>query len=384
MLGAVALAWAALAAAWRPAEGAAPRAILAWAIAFRVVAFFAAPVMEDDHWRFLWDGHRFATTGNPYDIAPRASFSDATLPAKFRAVLDHINHPDVPTVYGPGCQWAFRLCHAIAPAELWPWKLLVVGCELAIMALLWGGLSARGRLLLAWCPLAVFETGFNAHPEAIALLPLVAAWRLAGAGRAVAAGVAAGLAVTLKIFAAPLVPFLLWGRGARAWFAAGATVLGLYAPFWLRGSGADLAGLRAMAAEWEFNSSIHALVATAAGPVAARVVCGAGFAAIWFLVFARWARGPRGAMPPGDLVFGALLLFSAVANPWYALWLWPFVATRPTATGVAALAAVSVAYITGLNLGDETLGNFGHPPWLRPFEFGAIALAAMWDWRRIK
>ncbi|MEY2877891.1 MAG: hypothetical protein RLZZ15_271 [Verrucomicrobiota bacterium] len=384
MLATMAVAWAALGwAVWR-----APRAsaamTLGFALGFRLIAFFAVPVMEDDHHRFLWDGYRFAATGDPYAEPPQARFADETITPEFRAVLDRINHPDVPTVYGPATQWAFRAAHAIAPTRLWPWKLILLGAELAIFALLWGELSARSRLLLAWCPLAIFETGFNAHPDALALTLLVAAWRLGAGGRGIAAGAVLGAAVAAKIFAVLLAPFVLWRLGWRAWVAAAGAVLVFYGPFWLRGSAADLAGLRAMAGEWEFNSSVHALVAAVASPAIARAGCAVAFGAVWLALFLRWTKSPVAAPPPGAWVYGAFLLLSAVANPWYALWLWPFVAQRPSVTGIAALAAVSLTYVTGLNLGDATLGNFGHPAWLRPVEFGVIAVAALWDWRRKK
>lgn len=379
MLIVVAIAWATLALAWRAMAEPPASAILLWAVIFRVAGMFASPVMEDDHHRFLWDGHRFAETGNPYAEPPQARFGDETITPEFRAVLDRINHPDVPTVYGPATQWAFRAAHAIAPAQLWPWKFILFGAELAILALLWPGLNGRGRLLLAWCPLAVFETGFNAHPDALAIALLVAAWRLGTGGRAVAAGAVLGVAMAAKIFAVPLAPFVLWRLGWRAWAAAAGAVLALYAPFWLRGSTADLAGLRAMAGEWEFNSSLHALAAAASSPAIARVVCMIAFAAIWLGLLVR--KKNSAALPPGAEIYGAFLLLSATANPWYALWLWPFVALRPSAAGIAALAAVSLAYVTGLNLGDAALGNFEHPAWLRPVEFGLVALGAVWDWR---
>jgi hypothetical protein len=383
-LGAIAIGWLALAAAWRAGEAPRGRAIIVWAVAFRVAGFLAAPVLEDDHWRFLWDGHRFAAIGNPYAEPPQASFADATIAPEFRAVLDRINHPEVPSVYGPVNQWAFRAAHVIAPAQLWPWKLMLLLAEAGIVALLWRQLSARGRLLLAWCPLAVFETGFNAHPDALALALLVAAWRLGAGGRAVTAGAVLGAAVAAKIFALLLAPFVLWRLGWRAWATAVAVIAIFYAPFWLRGCAADFAGLRAMAGEWEFNSSLHALVAAATSPAVARAVCALAFGAAWLASFLRWRKSPVNVPPPGALIYGAFLLLSATANPWYALWLWPFVALRPSATGIAALAAVSLAYVTGLNLGDPALGNFEHPAWLRPLEFGAIAAAALWDWRKQK
>ena len=387
LLALLALAWVGLLWAWRTVTPGDARRVLLFGLAFRVAAFVALPVLEDDHHRFLWDGYRFATTGNPYAAAPQAYFSDDSVPADFRTVLDRINHPDVPTVYGPLTQWAFRLSHTLAPARLWPWKLLLLGAELALFVMLWPILPVRGRLLLAWCPLAIFETGFNAHPDVLALALVVAAWWLGRRSLFAAAGAVAGLAVATKIFAVLLVPFLLGRLGRRAWLMAAVAGFALYGPFWLRGSAADLAGLRAMAGEWEFNSSIFAVVAALTSRSAASVLCALGFGVVWLALFARWTKNPlsdpsENALAPGEWIYGAFLLLSATANPWYAVWLWPFVALRPSAVGVVALAAVSLSYLTGLNLGDATLGNFAHPLWVRPLEFGLIAAAAAWTWRK--
>lgn len=388
MLVTMAVAWAALAWAMAHASRRDSLSILVFGLGFRIVAFTAQPVMEDDHYRFLWDGYRFAATGNPYAEAPRELFTDPTVPAEFRPILDRINHPDVPTIYGPLTEWMFRLGYAIAPAQLWPWKLILLGADLAVLLLLWLDLNTKGRLLLAWCPLSIFETGFNAHPDALALALLLAAWCLGRRGQIVAAGIVAGLAISAKLFAVLLVPFILWRFGRRGWFAVAATVAAVYAPFWLGGSAADFGGLRAMAAEWEFNSSIFAVVAALSSPAAARAMCGLAFGAIWLVLLARWrtpsASPAQHQLPPGEWIYGWFLLLSAVANPWYALWLWPFVAARISATGLCALAAVSLAYGTGLNLGDTSLGNFGHPWWLRLVEFGAIGIAARFDWRKGK
>ena len=387
MLATMAAAWAALAWALRRVEPRDTRAILFFGIGFRLIAFVATPMMEDDHHRFLWDGYRFATTGDPYADTPQMHFADETILPEFRPLLGRINHPDVPTVYGPLAQWAFRLSYAIAPAQLWPWKLILLGAEFAILALLWAVLDAHGRLVLAWCPLAIFETGFNAHPDALAIALVVAAWWLARNSEPLAAGTAVGLAITAKVFALFLLPFLLWRQGWRAWAMAAAAVLGLYAPFWLRGSAADLAGLRAMAGEWEFNSSVFAVVARFTSREVAQAGCALAFGLAWFALLARWVKPSRAspanspALPPGEWVYGAFLLLSATANPWYCLWLWPFVAARISATGLCALAAVSLAYVTGLNLGGVSLGNFEHPVWLRPLEFGLIGVGALWDWR---
>jgi len=100
------------------------------------------------------------------------------------------------------------------------------------------------------------------------------------------------------------------------------------------------------------------------------------------VIFRRWVRAGSLSLPPGEWVFGVFLLLSATANPWDALWLWPFVAVRTFATGITVLAAVSLAYVTGLNLGFASPAYFAHPWWLRPLEFGLIGLAALYDARR--
>ena len=393
------------------------RPVLGWAAAFLLCGVFATPVMEDDQFRFLWDGWQFATTGNPYAAAPAQFFSDANVPEKFQDILGQINYPHVPTIYGPVCEAGFLVSYWIAPGELWPWKLLVIA---AALGLVWmvvrvgctaderqgkagcphpaAGHSDRTRrgedtapspyartaLLIGWCPLLVFEAGFNAHPDVLGVLALAAAWWARLCGRGAAAGIFCGLAVAAKVFALPLAPFLLW-RSRAAWLAGAAALVVIYGPFWLQGSGAEFAGLAKFASEWEFNSSLFGVARRALGAPAAKGICGGLFMAAWVWLFLWWRRrvGDAGwEMPPGAAVFGALLLCSATVNPWYLLWLAPFVAWRPTAAGVAALALVSLSYLTGLNLGWPALDSFAHPWWVRPLEYGGLAVTMVVEWRR--
>src|SRR5260370_14476624 len=94
-----------------------------------------------------------------------------------------------------------------------------------------------------------------------------------------------------------------------------------------------------------------------------------------------WRSGPCGNLSRGDLIFGLLFLLSATVNAWYLLWLLPFVALFPSATGVTALITISLSYVSGLNLGDA--GQVGHhPAWVRPIEYGAILIALVIDCRR--
>ena len=387
MLSAQAVAWLALLAAYRGKLPAA-RAILVWAILFRVAGLFAEPVLEDDYFRYLWDGRAFALAGYPYVSPPSAGFGDPGVPEEFQRILDHINHPTVPTVYGPVGQLGFLAGYGIAPGKLWAWKLLLLGAEAVMLVVLAHRLSPRAFLFLAWCPLAVFETAFNAHPDALGVMWLVLAMLVK---RPRATAILCGLAVATKVFALPLVPFLLQGRGREwRWFAA--TVCALYLPFWAQGSSADLAGLRAMAGEWEFNSSLHALAAWSFGPANARALCLGVFVLLWSWMLARARNisffelnGAGLAWPSGDCIFGAFFLLSPTVNPWYLLWVWPFVAARMSCGGVAALVLVPLAYVTSGHLGATTGGLFEHPAWVRPLEFGSLGAALAVDlWRAFR
>lgn len=363
------------------------RTILLWAVFFRLCGLAALPILEDDYYRFLWDGRQFVLTGTPYATAPADHFNAANLPDRFAEILDHVNYPSVPTIYGPVCQYAFAACYLIAPGQLWPWKALLVLVDLAVVVLvsrlarhaLGSSAPSVAAFIFGWCPLTVFETSFNAHPDILGIVFVLAALLMRFRRLAAACGVCCGLALGAKVFALLLVPFLL-GRSAKGWGAFAATAAGLYAPFWIQGSLADLAGLAAFARDWEFNSSLFGLLQSAAGSRAARWICTLGFAIFALALFVRWwkaqSENPSAlALPPGTLLFGAFFLCSPAVNAWYLLWLAPFVAMKPGPAGLSALALVSLSYVTGLSLGDPALDNFEHPAWVRPLEYGGVALA---------
>jgi len=389
----------ALSLGWRTQPDGLIRPLMLWAVAFRLAGFCASPVMEDDYFRFLWDGRQFALTGNPYATAPSSHFADQRVPEQFRVILDQINYPHVPTIYGPVCQASFAVSYWIAPGQLWPWKLITLGVDLVALFLIFkltagcaGIVSGESEdlravgmvpvLVFGWCPPAVFETSFNAHPDILGVALLLAALVCRRSKAMSACAAFCALAVASKVIALLFVPFLL-GRKAKSWVVFTALVAACYCPFWLQGSLADWGGLSAFAAGWEFNSSVYAIAGRLLEPSRARLMCGMLFALLWGTMLIRWLAAGRDAraegIPPGALLFGIFLLLSATVNPWYLLWLLPFVALRPTLAGLTAFAAVSLSYLTGLNLGNPTLDNFAHPSWVRPIEYGAVALAAAAD-----
>lgn len=359
-------------------------AILVWAVLFRMLGVAAEPIYENDYFRFLWDGRVFAVTGNPYQVPPVDFFDDPEVQGEFAGILTKVNYPEVPTIYGPVLEYIFLLSYRLGPGSLTVLKLLFLSADLILLGLMAGLTSRRNFMFYAWCPLLVFETSFNAHPDIVGICLLVAAYTCFRKSRMNLTMVWCGAAAAAKIIALPAVAFLIlqkgWLRGACIF---GLTVAALYAPFLLQGSSADWEGLRAFGAYWEFNSALYALMSWMLYPSVARVVCLLIFAAAFFWLWRRYWNG-KYPEPPLDIVFGLFFLVSPVINPWYLQWLIPFAAMRPRFWSITALAVVSLSYIIGYNLSDPSLSAFEHPVWLRPLEFGLIGFAVGLDvfWKR--
>ncbi|MCY3969838.1 MAG: glycosyltransferase 87 family protein [Acidobacteria bacterium] len=354
------------------------RRLLFWAIAFRLVGLVGGPFYEDDFYRYLWDGYRFAVAGTPYGAAPEEFFVDPAVPVLFQGVLHGVNYPELPTIYAPVTQFVFLVAYWIKPASVAVLQAILIAVDLAVVFLLLRLAPARNVLLYAWCPLVVKEIAFTAHPDGVGVCLLLAGIVLARERRFWTAAALLGLAVATKTFALVLAPLVLVRARPKHWALFVGTVAAAYLPFVVTG-GTDLVSLLTFARDWEFNSAIFGLLKTVVAPSGARLVVGLLFAVFWAACFIRYARGVERGIPRGDWLFGVLLVLSPVINPWYLLWLLPFAVVFPSVWGWTASVAILLSYITGLNLPDYTLQPYEQPLWVRGLEFGLISLALAAD-----
>ena len=362
--------------------------LLFWAVGFRLCGLIGGPFYEDDFYRYLWDGYRFAVAGTPYGAAPEEFFVDPAVPAVFQGVLDGVNYPELPTIYAPATQVVFLAAYWIKPASVAVLQAILIAVDLAAIALLLRLAPSRNVLLYAWCPLVVKEIAFTAHPDGVGVCLLLAAVVLARRRRWWIAAALLGLAVAAKTFALVLAPLILLRARLRHWLLFAVTAAAAYLPFVVRG-GTDLSSLGVFARDWEFNSAVFGLLNAVVPPFEARILLGLVFAAFWGWYCLRRAGGREGGIPRGDWLFGVLLLLSPVINPWYLLWLLPFAVVFPSVWAWTASAAVLLSYVTGLNLPDYTLQPYEQPVWVRGLEFGLIGLALAVDlgsrrWRELR
>ncbi|MEM6821488.1 MAG: hypothetical protein AAF558_06065 [Verrucomicrobiota bacterium] len=364
--------------------------IFGFALLFRILAIVTLPIYEDDFQRYLWDGRQLVTTGNPYDSTPSDAFGNASIPENFQRILDNINYPDFPTVYGPTFQLFFAFSYLLAPGSLIVWKLVLLCLDLSILIWLYRDSSSKSvsiskyspLLLYGWCPLLIFETHINAHADLIGISFAFIAWICFQTRFFAAMAVALAFAVGCKLFACVLIPFFLWGKNFRTW---GIFLLGIaliYLPFALQGSWGGFEGQLAMGQVWEFNSlGFAALGYFFDGAIQRRFalgLTGIGMIFIW----SYWKRNDIETLSAIQFCLGWGLLFSPVINPWYLLWLLPWAIWSYSITVWISFFAVLLSYCTFQNLGHTGPGLFEHPIWVRPLEFSIIAVAATYEFRQ--
>ena len=358
-----------------------PLQLLLWAGIFRLMGCFGDPLLEDDFFRYLWDGYRFFESGSPYVMPPSAFFGDTTIPQQFIGVLGQINYPEVPTLYGPTLQYSFLIAHLISPANVWPLQLIYSLADLILIWLLFKLADARWVLLYAWSPLVVKELAFTAHPDGLGVFFLVLALYCRRQQMFGYAVIALAVSAGAKVFALLLVPFVLWRLPWRFWVGFLLVLAALYTPFLLQ-SGSDMDGLKVFVQQWQFNGSLYALVSHVFSVPVARWSLGVGFLFCYLLIFIHHSQQPYWEVPRGDQIIGLFFLISPVVNAWYLIWLLPFAVIYPRWWSWTASIAVLLSYLTGINFHNSVLKLplLQLPLRVRLLEYGSVAAAGLAEW----
>jgi len=370
----------------RPRESRGPtthgRALLLWVVVvgavLRVSFLTSRPMLEDDYYRYLWDGAVAAHGVNPYRYAPSQALtgegSDSVPPVLRRLaddsglVVQRVNHPDVRSIYPPVAQAAFALAHLLRPWSLVAWRLVVLGLDLLVLVLLALILKRLGLPLLYvviywWNPLVVKELINSAHMDVVAL-PLVLASLLLALRRRPTSSVAfLALAVGAKLWPVVLLPIVLrplFRRPKellRALGVFGVVVGALFLPVLLAGLGPS-SGFIKYGRGWEMNDALFMLIfwgvrfagdALRVSPVPAQLVTRALVAAACVLWVAWLVRRPaadgKELCRRCLLTVAAVFVLSPTQFPWYYVWLVPFLVFRPRPSLLLLTALLPLYYL---------------------------------------
>ena len=339
--------------------------ILGVGVAIRILAMLSTPVLEDDFYRYLWDGAVVAGGYDPYrhspaDVLAAADGEGSTaelsalseLADASRPVIERINHPQLTTVYPPLAQGIFAFAAAVDSFGLTAWRLTLLLFEAATLVLLYLLLrrTKRSPLWLAiywWNPLVVKELVNSAHMDALLLPALCGVLLLMLIERRVLACACLALAASIKLWPVLLLPVALRGLVAQPHklLAGLSAFLAVFAgtAWWLyRQAGGD-SGLVAYASSWNMNDASflaldwavgNALTALghewiASGSVT-RVIVVATI--VWLGVWLnRDVAGDADALCHRLVVLTAVIfLLSPTQFPWYYTWLVPFLVLAPS------------------------------------------------------
>ena len=151
---------------WKSEREISFKQVFFWCILIRVIAVCGEPLYEDDYYRYLWDGRQTVETGSPYSSPPSAAFDSEDDPL-WSDVLDNINYPDLPTLYGPLNQYVFALAYIVAPGEVLALQIFSACIDLLIIFLLARMALLAAVVLYGFSPLIIKEFAMTAHTDVI-------------------------------------------------------------------------------------------------------------------------------------------------------------------------------------------------------------------------
>ncbi|WP_143534406.1 glycosyltransferase 87 family protein [Roseovarius albus] len=337
-------------------------------VAMRLSQFGTEPILEDDYFRYLWDGAVTANGYSPYQYTPESfldgtdiPFSAASLSTQAAPVLERINYPELKTIYPPVAQGGFVLAYWISPLDPDAWRILALTTEAVMLAFLILILQQTSRPAL-WCalywwhPIAIKEIANSMHMEPLLMLPVVIAGWLILRTRNTLSSVTLAIAAGVKVWPVMLAP-VLWrqmlNRPIQLLLAVGSTGLILGLIFWpIVSSGLDQSsGFVAFAQEWRASSAAYLVAEAIASLFTAEyssqfarfilVLIGA----VGMIYLCRFtSRDSQALFKRYVFLLALLYLLLPSQTPWYYLWIAPFLCVFPMKALLVAGALIPLHY----------------------------------------
>jgi len=352
-------------------------------LAARLVLFASDPILENDYFRYLWDGGVLALGENPYRWSPADVLSGVApaavqqLASGANGLVEQIGYPHLRTIYPPLAALFFSLAHMIDPWGLIGLRSLYLIADFATLALLLALLRQLGRspvwVLVYWLnPLAVQMIYNAAHMDVLLLPFLIGALLYTMRRQPVATVVFLILAAGIKLWPALLAPPLLRYAATQKWvFFIALAFFGLglalvLSPLVLSGP-SDTSGLFAFSGEWRKNEMVFGFMVTAMDAILgvfnvlrldaerlARVAIAGGL-----MLLSLWpvrSLDDRGLVLRVLMIATGLFIFAPAPYPWYFIWLLPFLTVVPS---FAILAWTATLPLYQLRFHSEFVENTG-------------------------
>lgn len=350
--------------------------IVAIGLVLRFAMIFSTPILEDDYFRYLWDGAVTAEGINPYSYAPQSVIDpDAGIPEAMRKlalesgdVVKGVNHPQIRTIYPPVTQVFFAAAHILSPWNLLGWKFVLLAVDIVSLILLLSmlrffGLSYAWIAIYWWNPLLVKEIFNSGHMDILIIPFVLGAILLFLKNRFLLSSVLLAFGMGVKLWPVLLLPFFLkriypeYKKMALFLLTFGLIGIALFVPIYSAGLN-DTSGFQIYAKSWENNDAFfqglvwmwtYILPVFGLHPGHAQI---AGRASVFliltvltiYLVARNWSNGSN-FMNQCLIVVAAGFLISPTQFPWYFVWVIPFLTIKPTFSLLMLTALLPLYYL---------------------------------------
>ena len=329
-------------------------------LAARLILLPTSAVLEDDWYRYLWDGAVTAKGFNPYTYNPADIMEKkSTVPDELIKLADesddiikNINHPTMRTIYPPIAQIFFTASYIIAPWTLLGWKIILL---IGDLILLFFTIKILKNLKLPltfsaiyWLNPIVLHEFFNAaHMDLFVLLFVMMSVYFLLKDRTIISTVLLALAVGIKLWPLIIIPFIL----RKVWkdkkqvvthlLLFGFLVVVFFVPV-LDAGWDENQGFVKYAANWINNDAFYTLLKNGidlftttfkiyyvCADCVGRWVTVGIILLVLLLLIRKPAKDNLDLVDKILIIIAVLFLISPTQFPWYYTWIVPFLVLRP-------------------------------------------------------
>ncbi len=356
---------------------------IAFSLLFRAIMLPSDLILENDIYRYMWDGHMNANGVNPYRFAP----ADPALDRYSTDYRDQINYAYIPTIYPPTLQYVFLVSELLYPGSVFGMKFILLIFDIGTIFLLLSLLDSLKKprewvLIYAWSPLVIKEIANSGHADSVSAFLLVGCLWLIAQERMGWSSVGMALLTLTKFFSILLVPLFhrIWKWIHFLLFLF--ILLLLYVPFFDFNVNV-LKGFWTYSQEWQFNAGIFTIADhlvrqldldyEQAG-LLTRLILATIVLTVTMgqVIVVNWRESKTDLFHAFFILIATVLLCSPVIDPWYLLWIVPLLVLFPNRAWIFFTGLVFLSYTYYYN---KTF-----PAWVKPVEFGLFFLILLWDW----
>lgn len=384
--------------------------VIAVGIVLRMLMLFTAPILEDDYFRYLWDGAVTANGINPYQYSPEQVLGGENVPMELTELAEEsgdiiygINHPSVRTIYPPVAQAFFAVSYWLDSWSLTTWKIILLVIDLATLSLIFNALvmlklPSSFLIIYWWNPLLVKEIFNSGHLDVLVFPFVLSALILATQNKYFRSSFSLIIGLGIKLWPAILLPIIIrpiLSKPKQLFSVLVLTAVSisiLFLPIY--NSGLDSSsGFIAYGQSWQNNDSIFRILVYVSElsleilgyetfhryRLARYIVVALLGLWILFVTFGRIFRNSD-LFSKSLYIVAFAFLISPTQFPWYYTWLIPLLAIKPRFSLLLLTALLPLYYLRYYFEPRGQLEIFINIIiWI---EFIPVWILLLWEWRK--